>query len=167
MCEDRHAPAPELRPATPADEPFLRELYRTTRIAEFSLLPLDEAQIAALCNAQFDAQAVGYRIAYPEAEHRVVWLAGKRAGRLITARDDEGIIVLDLALMPAFRRRGWGSFLVRGVQEIAAASALPLRLHVEKSNTAMAFYEGLGFVVAGDEGLRYVLRWKGPADPVR
>jgi ribosomal protein S18 acetylase RimI-like enzyme len=162
MREDRNAPEPELRFATPADEPFLRELYRTTRIAEFSLLPLDEEQLAALCNAQFDAQAAGYRIAYPEAEHRVVWLASERAGRLVTARDDEGIIVLDLALTPEFRGRGWGTFLVRGLQQIASASSLPLRLHVEKSSPALAFYERLGFVAVGDEALRYVLRWMGP-----
>jgi ribosomal protein S18 acetylase RimI-like enzyme len=69
--------------------------------------------------------------------------------------------------MPEFRGRGCGRFIVRGLQEIAGASGVPLRLHVEKSSVAQAFYEALGFVIAGDESLRYLLRWTSSADTIR
>jgi ribosomal protein S18 acetylase RimI-like enzyme len=156
--DDRSA-APVLRPATPEDEPFLRELYRVTRSAEFAALPLEPAQLRALCDSQFDAQLAGYGGAYPQVRQFVVASRDEPAGRLITARDATSLWLLDIALMPAFRGRGWGGQLVRGLQDEARASARALRLHVEMSSPWLAWYQRVGFVVEGASGMHYELRW--------
>jgi ribosomal protein S18 acetylase RimI-like enzyme len=157
MASDARLAAPVLRPATPEDEPFLRELYRITREAEFAVLP--PAQMRVLCDAQFDAQLAGYGSTYAEVRQFVVASRGEPVGRLIQARDASGLWLLDIALMPAFRHRGWGGQLVRGLQDEARACALPLRLHVEKSSPWLAWYQRLGFELEGASGLHYELRW--------
>ena len=156
---DARSAAPTLRPATPEDEPFLRELYRVTRAGEFAALPLAPAQLRALCDTQFDAQLAGYRAAYRQVQQFVVASPDEPAGRLIKARDATGLWLLDIALMPAFRHRGWGGQLVRGLQDEARACASPLRLHVEKSSPWIAWYQRLGFVVEEESGLHYEFKW--------
>jgi ribosomal protein S18 acetylase RimI-like enzyme len=150
---------PSLRRAIADDEPFLRSLYREARLAEFASLPLSGAQLSALCDAQFDAQAAGYRGDYPEANHFVVCSGGDRVGRLITARDTQALLLVDLVLLPACRGRGWGSLLVRQLQEEARASAVPLRLHVEDGSPAATWYRKLGFTVCGHEGTHSCMTW--------
>ena len=153
------ATLPSLRPATPADEPFLRQLYREARSAEFASLGWTEAQVAALCDAQFDVQAAGYRSAFPQAEHFVACLGEAPVGRVITARDGQGLLVVDIALMPHARGRGWGTQLIRGLQERARAAAMPLRVEVERSSRAVAWYRRLGFVECGESGLHLAMAW--------
>jgi GNAT superfamily N-acetyltransferase len=152
-------PLPLLRAAAPADEPFFRSLYRETRLAEFASLPLSDAQVRALCDAQFDAQAAGYRSAWPTAEHHVVCFEGERVGRLVVAADAQGLWLVDILLAPSLRGRGWGRLLVRGLQERARASAVPLRLHVERSSDALGWYRELGFAVTGEEGTHVSMEW--------
>jgi ribosomal protein S18 acetylase RimI-like enzyme len=157
MASDARLATPVLRPATPEDEPFLRELYRVTRGAEFAALP--PMQVRAICDAQFDAQLAGYRGAFQEVRQLVVASREEPAGRVIKARDASSLWLLDIALMPAFRHRGWGSQLVRGLQDEARACASPLRLHVEKSSPSLAWYQRLGFVVEDTSELHCELKW--------
>jgi GNAT superfamily N-acetyltransferase len=153
-------PHPSLRASTPDDEPFFRELYRMTRFAEFAQLPLSAAQVNALCDAQFEAQAAGYRCAFPHAQHFAICCAGERVGRLIVAADARELLLVDLALMPAFRGRGWGALLVRKLQDQARASALPLRLQVERSSPVLNWYRELGFAVSGADGTHLSMTWE-------
>ncbi len=152
---------PSLRAATPGDEPFFRALYGETRRAEFAALCLDEASLTALCNAQFAAQATGYRNAFPQADHFVVCRGDRPVGRMVTAREVHAMVLLDIALVPAVRGRGWGRLLVRRLQEEARALGVPLRLHVERTSRALAWYLSLGFAVRGEEGLHSELEWPG------
>jgi len=150
---------PMLRPATPEDESFLRELFRETRAAEFAALSWAPAQVAALCNLQFDAQAAGYRTSFPQARHLIICDDHVPAGRMIKAETGDGLLLVDLALLPAFRNRGWGSQLVRSLQEEARNRAVALFLQVDKNGPAQALYRRLGFTVEGDDGVRYTMRW--------
>lgn len=152
-----------LRAATPGDEPFFRALYVETRRAQFAALCLDEARLAALCNAQFDARAAGYGQAYPQADHFVVCREGQPVGSLVTAREAHAMVLLDIALVPAVRGRGWGRLLVRRLQQEAHALGVPLHLHVERASPALAWYRTLGFVVRSEEGLHSLMEWPGPS----
>jgi ribosomal protein S18 acetylase RimI-like enzyme len=151
--------APVLRPVTPEDEPFLRALYRATRGPELAALPWSDAQVAAFCNMQFDAQAAGYRSAFPRAEHLLICGTEAPAGRMIKSSAGKGLVLVDIALMPAFRNRGWGSLLLRSLQDEARARAVPLRLQVEKASSALAFYLRLGFTITGEQGLHFTMSW--------
>ena len=151
--------APALRAAAPADEAFLRTLYRETRAAEFAALGWSEAQVRSLLDAQFDAQAAGYRARHARAERAIACDADQPVGSLVTALDDEALLLLDLALLPAWRGRGWGSQLLRGVQRRAAAAGVQVRLHVAMGNPALAWYRRHGFVVTGEEGVHVAMAW--------
>ena len=158
-------PPPALRASVPEDEPFLRELYRTTRAGELAALPWGEAEVSAFCRWQFDVQVASYRQSYPQARHLIICDREAPAGRMITARTDEGLVLVDLALLPAFRNRGWGTLLLQGLQEDARRSALPLLLQVERNNRALTLYRRLGFAVTGESGVRFAMRWSpGAAD---
>jgi ribosomal protein S18 acetylase RimI-like enzyme len=78
---------------------------------------------------------------------------------MITAATKEGLLLVDIALMPAFRNRGWGSLLVRALQDEARGSGTAMLLQVEIWNPALALYRRLGFIAEGDDGIRYWMRW--------
>jgi ribosomal protein S18 acetylase RimI-like enzyme len=96
----------------------------------------------------------------------VVVVDGRPAGRLYVARWPEELRVIDIALLPEYRRRGIGTALLRALLEEAGASGRPVRIHVERFNPALAVYEKLGFRLLEDRGVYLFLEWRA-ADPDR
>jgi len=98
----------------------------------------------------------GFALALADARTRVR-LAHSRDGRLVglaVARDLSGEAeLLVLAVAPAWRRRGVGRALTEAVCDACGRGPLgpgPVHLEVRESDrAARAFYERLGFVVAG------------------
>ncbi len=78
---------------------------------------------------------------------------GERAGRLIVNRAGDQIIIVDIALLPEFRRIGVGSGLVRRLLEQADAGHLRVRCHVLHDSTARRFWEHAGFAAQGRDGV--------------
>jgi ribosomal protein S18 acetylase RimI-like enzyme len=149
-----------LRPAAPGDDAFLRALYRSTREPEIAAWGWPEPQVAAFCEMQFRAQSAGYRQSYPEAEYLVISAANDGPiGRLTRAQRADSLALVDIALLPAFRGRGAGTWAIRRLQQEAAARAVPLVLHVDKASPAFALYRRLGFAVVSEDGMRYGMRW--------
>src|SRR6185503_17300244 len=89
-----------LRPATLEDEPFLRQLFASTRADELSLLAGDENQKESFITMQFNAQRQQYAMAYPHADHSVILFNEERVGRMIVARNESTISLVDIALLP-------------------------------------------------------------------
>jgi GNAT superfamily N-acetyltransferase len=158
---------PTLRVVAPDDEAFLRALYRTTRVDELAPLRWSESQIDEFCNSQFDAQTAGYRLAFPGAEHMIICEGTVAAGRLIKARIADGLLLVDIALLPIYRNRGWGTALLRDLQDEAGRAGVPLLAEVEVNSPAPRLYRRLGFATTGEDGVRYSMIWTGPGnDPV-
>jgi ribosomal protein S18 acetylase RimI-like enzyme len=67
--------------------------------------------------------------------------------------------IIDIALLPAWRGRGIGGRLLRGLQEEAAAGSKPLTIHVERMNPALRLYERLGFALREDKGVYLFLEY--------
>jgi ribosomal protein S18 acetylase RimI-like enzyme len=145
-----------LRPISPADEPFLLELYASTREDELAIAPWTPEQKSAFLEMQFDAQDRDYRGRHPDASFDVIDVGGKRAGRLLVHRGSEEFRVLDISLLPAWRGRGIGGELMLGLIAEAHAQGKPVRIHVERFNRARALYERLGFREVAEAGV-YVL----------
>jgi len=101
-----------LRPASPADEPFLYQVYMSTRLEELASLPWDEAQRQAFLTMQFAAQRHHYHTQYNDASFEVILCDGEPSGRLYVARWPEEIRIIDIALAPAYRGRGVGTALI-------------------------------------------------------
>jgi ribosomal protein S18 acetylase RimI-like enzyme len=148
-----------LRPARSEDREFLLAVYASTRAEELAPVPWTEEQKAAFLKMQFEAQDTDYRRNYADAEFSVVEVDESLAGRLYVQRRPDEIRLVDIALLPAFRRRGIGTGLLSRLFDEAASSGVPVTIHVELSNPARSLYERLGFVAEGEQGIYMLMRW--------
>ncbi|HET9050303.1 MAG TPA: GNAT family N-acetyltransferase [Candidatus Dormibacteraeota bacterium] len=143
-------PDVRLRPATGADVDFLRSVYASTRAEELDLTGWSPEQRAVFVSMQFDAQRADYARRHPDGRLDVVVVDGNDAGRLWVDRTPEAILVMDIALLPAWRGRGVASRLLSDLVAEAATRSQVVVLHVEKFNRARRLYERLGFEVVED-----------------
>jgi len=145
-----------LRPVSASDQDFLLELVTGTRE---DLALLDPAIRNMLVRMQYEAQLSDYHRRFPTMEESIVLADGVPAGRMIVARRPSEIRLLDIGLLPAFRRRRIGSSLLARLQDESAAAGLPLRLHVLQGNPAAGLYQRLGFQPGTKEGLYLAMEW--------
>jgi GNAT superfamily N-acetyltransferase len=135
-----------------ADYQLLLSVYRSTRQPELELLGWAEPEVAAFVNFQFEAQSRHYAAYYPRAEHSVVLVDGHASGRLVVEPSEAAVLIVDIALLPSFRRAGVGKAVVGRLIEEADGRRLPVTCHVEAGNPAVLFWRRLGFVPTGGEG---------------
>ena len=147
------------RPIRADDEPFLRQVYASTRLEELAPLGWSVEQQAAFLGQQFDAQHRPYQAHYPEAAFEVILLDSLPIGRLYVARWPEQILVIDIALLPEYRNAGIGSRLLRDLLDEAATAGKLVRIHVEKFNPALRLYQRLGFSIIEDHGVYWFMEW--------
>lgn len=144
------APIAALRPAQPSDTDFLRSLFGSTRLEELSLLDL--AQRATFLELQWRARQRDYQARYPEAQDQIVVVGGEPVGRLLVARGEGELVIVDIALLPDFRGRGIGSQLLGRLLDEAAHRGMVVRLHVALTNPALRLYRRLGFRLVSESG---------------
>lgn len=160
-CERDLGPLPaevRLRPATEGDMPFLRALYRTVRDPELATTGWDEAQKQAFSDSQFALQDRHYRAYYPGALFLVVEHDGEPVGRLYLGTAPGPLRLMDIALLPTWRGRGWGAALVRAVLGRADRDGRETLLFVEANNPAYSLYVREGFVDEAVEGVYVRMR---------
>ena len=136
-----------LREATPEDQPFLLEVYASTRLDELEGFGWSEDQKRAFIQMQFLAR----ERSYPRAGNRIILLNGRPVGRMMVDRNETGILLRDIALLTEFRNAGIGSRLIQDLMKEATAAAKPILLHVVSTSPAVRLYERLGFVRTSDE----------------
>ena len=108
---------------------------------------------------QFTAQRTHYATHYPDAGYKIITLDGADIGRLYVRRTDSDIVLMDIALLPAFRNRGLGSRILQTLLDEASAARLAVTLHVEANNPrARAWYERHGFVEVSSSGVHTFMR---------
>lgn len=146
-------PALSLRPITADDRDLLYRVYASTREEELAGVDWDAGRKAAFLLMQFEAQHSYYQANYPGARFEVILLDGAPAGRLYLDRRAAEIRIVDIALLPAYRRRGLGSALLRAILAAGDEAGLPVTIHVERFNPAMRLYERLGFREVEDKGV--------------
>lgn len=139
-----------MRPVEAGDEPFLRSLYASTRHEELAPLGWTPSQLEAFLDMQYRARDAHYRQEYPDADDRLVLADGQPVGRFNVVREPQAILVIDIAMAPAFRGQGIGTGLLLGVIEEASAAGVPAELYVEMGNPARRLYDRLGFVPVGE-----------------
>lgn len=149
-----------LRPATDDDAAVLVSIYEASREIELAMVPWDAEQKRAFAQLQLTAQTAHYREHYPEAAHSIIEIDGEPAGRLYVNRGPEQIAILDITVLPDFRRRGIASRIVRALQH-EAGSERSLRVFVESFNPgSIAFFSAHGFVPVGEEGVNIRYEWR-------
>jgi GNAT superfamily N-acetyltransferase len=149
-----------LRPATADDEPFLYEVYASTRADEMAQVPWDAAQKEAFVKMQFAAQQTHYSKYYGGTSQDIILLGNRPVGRLYVAREDAVIRILDITLLPEHRNQGIGTPLIKELIAEAAVASKPLTIHVETYNPSRRLFERLGFSIIEDEGFYHLMEWR-------
>lgn len=157
-------PAISLRSATLQDEPFLAEVYGSTRTEELAATGWDIAQKEAFIQMQYQAQRRHYTGQYPSAQQQIILYDGKPAGRLYVDRAGDSIHILDITVIPDYRNRGIGRALLEELMLEAAQMGKPLHIYVETFNRSSRLFERLGFRKAKETGIHYLLEWTKPTD---
>ena len=149
-----------LRPSESADETFLETVYAETRRGELAIFNWSREQENAFFKMQFSLQSKAYEMQFPDADYTVVELKKMPIGCLIVERAGE-IKLVNIALLPEFRSRGIGNFLLKKLQDEAKAADKPLTLHVLKTNErAIKLYQRHGFAIDGSDELCFAMRWQ-------
>jgi len=159
MSDDAIKAAVRLRPIVADDEPFLLEVYKSTR-PEITALGWPPPQEEAFFRMQFEGQKRSYEMQYPDAAHQLILFKDTEVGRLITFRTEQEIRLADVALLPQYRNMGVGAFVIRELCAEAARRDLPLRLQVSKFNPAIHLYERLGFQMLGENSTHFQMEWR-------
>jgi ribosomal protein S18 acetylase RimI-like enzyme len=142
------------RPAAPDDEPFLFQVYASTRADELAAAGWPEEQKTAFLQMQFRAQSIHYRDYFLNSGYEVILLGDVPIGRMFIDCAQHEIRVVDIGLLPEYRNRGIGGGLMRDVLNEASRLGKPVRLHVETYNAgAFRFYQRLGFAPIAERGL--------------
>ncbi|HEY6969723.1 MAG TPA: GNAT family N-acetyltransferase [Candidatus Angelobacter sp.] len=149
-----------LRPFSPDDQDFLFKLYASTREHELSAFGWPPAQQEAFLRMQFNAQQQWYKTAFETADHRLIFVDGKPAGRILVFHDRDSLRLVDIALLSEYRNHGIGTQLLRELISKSEKENLPVRLQVLKSNPAFRVYQRLAFVITGDDGMYYQMERK-------
>ena len=148
-----------LRPASPADEAFLRTLFASTRADELALMNLDENQKESFIAMQFYAQRQQYLMSYPDANHSIILWDEVPIGRLVVDRGEREFKLVDIALLPAHRSAGIGTHLIEDLLLEATAARKPVKLNVWHSNPARNLYQRLGFSAVNEDGVYSEMCW--------
>jgi ribosomal protein S18 acetylase RimI-like enzyme len=152
------------RRLTDADLPFLARVYASTRTEELAATPLTEEVKAAFLADQFRLQHAHYQKYYPAADWLVATHGTEDIGRLYIERWPTQHRIIDIALLPEHRGKGFGEALLRDLLDEAAACGKAVTIHVEKFNPAMRLYRRLGFTTEEDKGVYDLMRWTAAVD---
>ncbi len=72
-------------------------------------------------------------------------------------RKKDRMLIIDITLLPKFRKRGAGSRIMRGLAGEADTNGLMMSLHVERNNPILPFYKTLGFKEIELRGIHYYM----------
>jgi len=155
----------EIRPKDDDDAPAIQALRME---ADSERLLLDEMEMEdgekkLILENQFQAYQKHYEKVDWDKTECIVKLNGDFAGFFIVMQDPEEIRLADLIISGKFRGLGVGFAIIQNIQREAKQSKRPLRLHVEKMNSALGFYEQSGFRILEDRETHFFMEWTPPS----
>ncbi|HEU4834967.1 MAG TPA: GNAT family N-acetyltransferase [Pyrinomonadaceae bacterium] len=160
LMRENERPEISLREVTPADEPFLFEVYASTRIEELQATDWTDEQKLAFIRMQFMVR----ERSHPAGDDRIILLNGKPIGRMIVDRGEAAILLRDIAVLTEYRNAGVGSHLIHDLMREATSAGKPIELHVVASSPAVRLYERLGFGRVAGESAYLEMRWVPPTN---
>jgi ribosomal protein S18 acetylase RimI-like enzyme len=144
--------AVSLRPAAPADEPFVRELIFDVLAEELMASLWPEAIRGPLLEMQYTARRQAWLSRFPEASYSIITADGAPVGRLVVAATPEEIRIVDIAVAAPHRGAGVGTAVLQEIFAESQRAGIPVRLSVSIMNRALRLYERLDFRrIGGDE----------------
>ena len=154
-------PRVSFRPIQPDDMELLFRVYRSTREEELAMVvDWTAEQKDAFVRQQFEAQHAWYQEHYEGAQFDVILVDGQPAGRLYVHRRLNEIRLVDITLLPEYRKGGFGTSILRDLLAEGEAAGKPVTIHVEIYNPAMRLYERLGFRPIEERGPYRLMEWR-------
>jgi RimJ/RimL family protein N-acetyltransferase len=147
-----------LRAVCESDDPFLFELYASTRASELALVPWTDTQKQAFLRMQFAAQKSSYAQQYPAAQHHIICLEETPVGRLYLDRNPDRLHILDITIAPQSRNKGIGSAVLGEILREAHDARKPTTIYVEDFNPSVRLFERLGFLRASVKDFQILLQ---------
>lgn len=148
-----------LRNAVSGDAEFCRLLYASTR-DDLRQLPLEQAMIDALIAMQQQAVETGQRTNFPDAQTLILEYGDVPAGRMVLDTGGQPWRLVDLALMPAMRKRGLASALLAALQQRARSEGAGIGLAVMRTNAqALHLYQRHGFTIVSGNDIAHDMVW--------
>lgn len=151
----------QLRPIRESDQPFLRKLYGSTREEELKQTGWSDTEKENFLDFQHKAQHEHYMREYSSSQFDIILADGHRVGRLYVDRRDDEIRIVDIALLPDHRSKGYGSYFLLQLLEEGRKKQVPIRIHVEHNNPALSLYKRMGFKQIDTNGV-YLLMERAP-----
>ena len=154
-------PAVSLRQIGERDRDFLYAVYEGTRAEEMAMVDWSAAETAAFLRMQFEAQHKHYMEHYASSAFDLLLDPETDApiGRLYLDRREKEFRIVDIALLPDWRRLGIGGALLRSILDEAGRAGKAVSIHVESNNPAMGLYERLGFRHIDTNGVYHLMEW--------
>jgi len=154
----------QLRHAVAQDEDFLLQLYLATQPVETANWNMSATAREQLLQMQFRGRKQTYTAQYPDAEDLILCLneegeVERRVGRHLVIRQEDAILGIDLAILPAYQNQGLGRLVLQGVQHQCAQEGLKFRLQVLHTNPARRLYDRLGFKMVSQDLLYAQMEW--------
>ncbi|MFT3743525.1 MAG: GNAT family N-acetyltransferase [Pyrinomonadaceae bacterium] len=149
-----------LTTVTEGDQDLLVRIYEASREIELSMTNWSCDQRRSFAELQLEGQTRHYKEYYPNALHFLIRHNGNTVGRLYVNRGDAEIAILDLTVLPEFRRLGIGTQLIKGLQKEAGELDKSVRVFVETFNPSQKLFAGLGFAVDGQDGVNLKMVWR-------
>jgi ribosomal protein S18 acetylase RimI-like enzyme len=147
----------ELRPVNKEDELFIEKVYRSTREGELTLTNWPEEQKQAFMMMQSMAQEAEYKTKFPGAEFQIILYKKYEAGRLYTWEGENEIRLIDITVLPSFRKKGIATFLLKELIRKSEKKNKKVSLHVDPVNPALQLYLRLEFIHISNNGRFYYM----------
>jgi ribosomal protein S18 acetylase RimI-like enzyme len=136
-----------LRPARPADHPFLISLYADAR-PELQWIEGGADLVQSVVALQYRVFQEGAGHHYPNAMHFIVEKTAACIGALIVDFGHAEVRILYIAFITEARGLGYGRYVLQGVQQAARKVRCPVAVTVSHINArAKQLYLELGFRV--------------------
>lgn len=146
------------RPASLADEEFLRALFIGYRDAEFRMLGLPPQQLQSLLEMQYSIQKNSYAATYPGLQTEILLVNGSPAGRLHWCHMPLETRLVDITLTEDQRGHGVGSWALDCLWQTTRNTGKPLALTVRRENPALRLYLRKGFHITAEDALHLHMR---------
>lgn len=138
----------DLRAATPEDFDMALKLYLVTmKPLTAELMTWDETKQSTSFAAQWHVEDV-----------QIITFEGRTVGWMQAAETPSEIFLQQLFVSPEYQGRGIGSKVVQTLLQGWQATGKPVVLNVLKNNPARNLYARLGFVIVGEEGVKFQMR---------
>ena len=140
-----------VRPATPADTPFLKELHQRA---------YRDVIVRQVGYWDGTAQDYWFTKGLAEADFSVVEENGEPVGAIALQDTPERLYIAELQILPEWQARGLGTALLLMQLEHAQQLQKPIDLRVLHASRARSLYERHGFVVTEQTPTHYVMKWQ-------